>query len=288
MRPESSRGSTAVGRPRRPVADPAARRPIAPAPAPGRGRRPDLARRLPRARRLRGAAEGTRDGRRGGHRGGHGVQADGPRRCRLPDRSEVGGRRRTARPAALPRVQRRRVGARHVQGSRADRGRPVRGRRGDDDRRRRDRREPGLHLHPGRVSRGRGGHPRRDRRRARCQPARCRHPRVGRLVRHRGPTWRRRVHLRRGDRAVRVDRGQARRAAQQAAVPGRGRSLREADRREQRRDARERPAGPRDGWRGVCRHRHRGLDRTPAVLPVRTRRAARASTRSSSGRRSAR
>ena len=119
------------------------------------------------------------------------------------------------------------------------------------------------------------GHPRRDRRRAQGQPARCRHPRVGRLLRHRGPTWRRRLYLRRGDRPVRVDRGQTRRAAQQAAVPRRGGSLREADRREQRRDARERPAGPGDGERGVCRYRHRGLDRTPAVLPIRTRRTAR-------------
>ena len=64
----------------------------------------------------------------------------------------------------------------------------------------------------------------------------------GLRLRHRGPARRRRLHLRRGDGAVRVDRGQARRAAQQAAVPGRGRAVRQADRGQQRRDARQRPA----------------------------------------------
>ena len=43
-------------------------------------------------------------------------------------------------------------------------------------------------------------------------------------LRHRAAARRRRLHLRRGDGAVQVDRGQARRAAQQAAVPGRGRA----------------------------------------------------------------
>ena len=58
---------------------------------------------------------------------------------------------------------------------------------------------------------------------------------------------RRRVHLRRGDRAARVARGQARPAALQAAVPGRRGSLRGADGRQQRRDDHHRPAGDRDG-----------------------------------------
>ena len=61
-------------------------------------------------------------------------------------------------------------------------------------------------------------------------------------VRHRAPARRRRLHLRRGDGAVQLDRGQARRAAQQAAVPGRGRPVRQADGDQQRRDARQRPA----------------------------------------------
>ena len=45
------------------------------------------------------------------------------------------------------------------------------------------------------------------------------HPRGAAVVRDRDSARRRRVHLRRGDRALRIDRGQARRAAQQAAVP---------------------------------------------------------------------
>ena len=103
-------------------------------------------------------------------------------------------------------------------------------------------------------------------------PARTGHPRVGLRLRHRAPPRRRRLHLRRGDGPLRVDRGQARRAAQQAAVPGRGRALRQADRRQQRRDARERAAHPAAGRCGLCRDRRRGdLDRAEALLPVRER-----------------
>ena len=46
----------------------------------------------------------------------------------------------------------------------------------------------------------------------------------GLRVRHRDPQGRRRLHLRRGDGDLQLDRGRARRAAQQAAVPGRGRA----------------------------------------------------------------
>ena len=56
--------------------------------------------------------------------------------------------------AALSRLQRRRVGARHVQGSRPDGGRSVRDRRSDDHRGVRDRLREGLPLHPRRVSAG--------------------------------------------------------------------------------------------------------------------------------------
>ena len=67
--------------------------------------------------------------------------------------------------AALPRLQRRRVRAGHVQGSRPDGGGPVRHRRSDDDRGVRDRLRAGLHLHPRRVP-ARGGAPAaRDRQR---------------------------------------------------------------------------------------------------------------------------
>ena len=108
-----------------------------------------------------------------------------------------------------------------------------------------------------------------------------------RRPRHRAPARRRRLHLRRGDGALRVDRGQARRAPQQAAVPGRGRPVRQADGGQQRRDARQRPADRRRGRRRrrVPGDRHGGLDRPEALLRQRPRRAARASTRSSSGRR---
>ena len=51
---------------------------------------------------------------------------------------------------------------------------------------------------------------------------------------------RRRLHLRRGDGDLQLDRGLPRRAAQQATVPGRGRPVRQADGRQQRRDARQR------------------------------------------------
>ena len=87
-------------------------------------------------------------------------------------------------------------------------------------------------------------------------PARARHPGLRLRLRHRAPARRRRLHLRRGDGALRVDRGQARRAAQQAAVPGRGRAVRQADGRQQRRDAGQCPARPERGRRGVRGDRH--------------------------------
>ena len=106
------------------------------------------------------------------------------------------------------------------------------------------------------------------------RPPRRRHPRLRLRLRHRAPARRRRLHLRRGDGALRVDRGQARRAAQQAAVPGRGRAVRQADGRQQRRDAGQRAADRARRRRGLRGDRHRGLDRPEALLPVRPRRAA--------------
>ena len=77
----------------------------------------------------------------------------------------------------------------------------------------------------------------RDRGRAhRRIPGRARR-RNGLRLRHRGPPRRRGLHLRRGDRPLQLDRGLPRRAAQQAAVPGREGSLRQAHRHQQRRDA---------------------------------------------------
>ena len=65
-----------------------------------------------------------------------------------------------------------------------------------------------------------------------------------RALRHRAAQGRRRLHLRRGDRDLRLDRGLSRRAAQQAAVPGRAGPVRQAHGRQQRRDARQRAPDP--------------------------------------------
>ena len=70
---------------------------------------------------------------------------------------------------------------------------------------------------------------RRDHRGPRPRLPRRRHPRPRRRLRHRAAQGRRRVHLRRGDGALQLDRGLPRRAAQQAAVPGRRRPVRQAD-----------------------------------------------------------
>ncbi len=253
---------------------PPGRRPRSLAARAGRRRGPVVARGLPGQRRLRGADASARHRGRRRHRRGHGIEADGPRRRRVPDRPQVGRGRDAARTAALPGLQRRRIRARDVQGPGAARGRPVRGRRGDDDRGLRDRRVARLPVPPRRVPRSRGAGLGRHRRRAGGGPARTRHPGLRLRLRHRAPARRRGVHLRRGDGALRVDRGQARRAAQQAAVPGRGGALRQADGRQQRRDAGQHPADPLDRRRGLHRDRHRGLDRPEAVLPVRPRRAA--------------
>ena len=99
-------------------------------------------------------------------------QADGPRRRGVPDRSQVGRGRRPGRAAPLPRLQRRRIRAGHVQGPRPARGRPVRHGRGDDHRRLRDRRLEGLPLHPRRVPRGRGARGQRHRPCPRGRPPR--------------------------------------------------------------------------------------------------------------------
>ena len=86
---------------------------------------------------------------------------------------------------------------------------------------------------------------------------------------------------------ARVARGQARAAADEAAVPGHLRPLRLADADQQRRDARHRAQDPRDGRQGVRPARRRELRRHARLLALRQRRAAEATTSSSSGRRSA-
>ena len=104
----------------------------------------------------RGLRAGDRARTRGRHRRDHGVKAHGPWRGGLSDRTQVGRRGGPDGDHQVRDLQRRRVGARDVQGPGAARGRPIRRHRGDDHRRVRDRRQPGLPLPSGRVPRGRG------------------------------------------------------------------------------------------------------------------------------------
>ncbi len=79
---------------------------------------PSLAGRLPSRRRLRGLAEGHRDGGAGRHRRDHRLEARRPWRAAFPTgRKWAAVARQLAQPA-LPGLQRRRVRAGHVQGSR--------------------------------------------------------------------------------------------------------------------------------------------------------------------------
>ena len=178
-----------------------------------------------------------------------------------------------AGPAALPDLQRRRVGARDVQGSRRHRGRSVLPDRGDDDRRLRDRLRARLRLPARRVPAGARDPGRGPRRGPPARLSRPRRARRGLRVRHRDPQGRRRLHLRRGDGDLQLDRGLPRGAALQAAVPGRRRPVRQADGRQQRRDARQRAARRRGERTGLCRDRHRGIERHEALLPLGERRA---------------
>ena len=113
------------------------------------------------------------------------------------------------------------------------------------------------------------------------------HPRLGLRPRDRRAPRRGRVHLRRGDRAHRVARRRARHAAAQAAVPRDRRPLRQADGRQQRRDALDGAAHRDDGRRRVRRDRREQVDRHARRRDLGPRQEARATTRSSSAARSA-
>ena len=193
-------------------------------------------------RRLRGPGPRLRDRPGGRHRRGHRLEADGPRRRRVPDRPQVGGGRRPSPPS---RTTSSATPTSPSPGTFKDRvlleGDPFATVEAMTIAAFATGASHGLPLHPRRVPGGRGA-----RVATRSSAARAagllgpRHPRLGLRLRHRAPARRRRLHLRRGDGALRVDRGQARRAAQQAAVPGRGRAVRQADGRQQRRDAGQR------------------------------------------------
>ena len=235
---------------------------------------------LPGHRRLRGAAQGAdHDPRGGGRRGGHGQPA-GPRRRRVPGRAQVVDA--AQEPGDLPGGQRRRERAGHLQGPPADRARPPPDHRGGAHRRLRPAGHAGLHLPAGASSPSGSSACRR-----RCNEAYA-HGAVGRghlrlrlLARHGRPPRRRRLHLRRGDGAARVARGQARLPADQAPVlPGRHRPLRRAHRGQQRRDHVQHALDRHQRRRGLRRPRRGPLDGHPAVRPGRPRATTRATTRS--------
>ena len=188
-------------------------------------------------------------------------------RRRLPDRQEVGDGPRPGRPGQVRDLQRRRGGARDVQGPPDPRRAAASGGRGHAHRDARGRCAAGLGVRPARVRAGGARAARGDRARAGGRAAR-------------GPLDRRlhvarRLHPRRGDRAARVHGGPPRRAAQQAAVPRRLRAARPADADEQRRDLRLRadhPRARRAVVEGPGRQRRRGAE---VLLRLRARRAAR-------------
>ena len=80
-------------------------------------------------------------------------------------------------------------------------------------------------------------------------PARQEHPRLGRRLRPVHVRRRRRLHLRRGNRAARIARGQAGQAALQAAVPGQLRPVRQADHDQQHAELRLGADDPAQGRR---------------------------------------
>ena len=127
-------------------------------------------------------------------------------------------------------------------------------------------------------------HPRPRRRRGlRGRLPRREHPRHRRPGRARRPPRRRRLHLRRGDGAARLARGQARQPAAQAAVPGDPGALRRADADQQRRDALQR--APHRHQRRRRGSRASAPSSRPAPRSSRSRAACSgpATTRSSSG-----
>ena len=195
-----------------------------------------------RARRLRRrcAPALAHDARRG-HPARQGLRAARPRRRRLPHRHEVGLHPAGRRQAALPRGQRRRVRAGHLQGHPADDGQPARAGRGRDHR---------VATRSGPATRSSTSAARSCTSCAGCRTAVREAYEAGYLGKdilglrlrprdHRARR-RRRVHLRRGDGAARLARGPSRPAPAAPAVPRGRRALRLADRRQQRRVDRQR------------------------------------------------
>ncbi len=126
---------------------------------------------------------------------------DRARRRRLPDRPQVGRRSHAAGHPALPRRQRRRVRARHLQGPRADRERSVRSDRVDVHHRPGDGLRTRLRLPPRRVPAAVRNDAVCARRLSATRPAGWRH-----RVRHQRREGCRCLHLRRGDGDLQLDR----------------------------------------------------------------------------------
>ena len=231
------------------------------------------ARRLPPAGRLRGASQALSMLAPGRARPDHDLGDPGPRRRRVPDGQE-GLVPAPREHGQVPRVQRRRVRAGHVQGPRAHAEEPAHAHRGDHHRHLRRGHQPGVHLHPRRV-RAPGRHPGGGDRRGRAGRAdRRANPRLRPLDEPRAAPRRRGIHLWRGDGTARLAGGQARQPAAEAAVPGDRGALPRPDADQQRRDARHRAPHHPHGRRGLRRARDRDLDRDQARLGVRRRAAA--------------
>ena len=140
---------------------------------------------------------------------------------------------------ALPRGERRRGRAVDVQGPHARRARSAPAHRGHRHLRVRDRVQPRVHLPARRVrARLRAARRRPSPTRTSQGLPRQEHPRLGLRPRDRRAPRRRRVHLRRGDRRCsRASRASAAMPRIKPPFPAIAGPLREADRREQRRDA---------------------------------------------------
>ncbi|MCK7521748.1 MAG: hypothetical protein MZV64_30715 [Ignavibacteriales bacterium] len=183
-----------------------------------RQHRSGVDRRLHQGRRLPGAAEGARgEGPRRPGQHDDRVGAARPRRRRLPDRHEVAVHAPGCRAAKVHHLQRGRGRPGRVHGPLGAGERPALGHRRDDHRRLRDRRRPRLHLRPRRVPEGDRTAEHRDRA---VPGARLPRATASSGARHRVPHQaeggRRRVRVRRGNRADDVDRGEARHAARPA------------------------------------------------------------------------
>ena len=147
------------------------RAPAARAAARQRPPRPDLHRRLHRARRLLGPGPRPGDGARGGPRGGQALRPARARRRRLPDGPQVGGVPQGGGRPQVRGLQRRRGRPRRLHGRRAARGQPAQRARGHDHRRLRDGRARGPRLRAPGVPGGRRAHHARHRAGARARPA---------------------------------------------------------------------------------------------------------------------